>query len=360
MAPGEGVEVRLDDRTLINFSSNDYLGLARHPRVVQRAGEYLREYGAGATASRLICGTHPGFARVEECLARLKGVEKTLIFNSGYQANTSLLGALADRHSLVLSDRLNHSSLIQGARSSRCEVQCFRHSDLGHLQHLLQESRGRDYNRVFIVTESVFSMDGDRSDVAALVGLAEEFQALLVVDEAHATGVVGRQGMGLTCGENVDLVIGTFGKACGAAGAYIACGARLWEYILNCCPGFVYTTALPPAVIGAVDAALELIPQMDQRREELHRKADFVRRKLDELGWSTGASSTQIVPAVVGGESETLELARWLEERGILAVAIRPPTVSKGQSRIRLALSALHTWEQVENLAELLGEWRAQ
>ena len=360
VVPLSGVEVSINGRSLINFSSNDYLGLAFHPLVQQRAGELLRQWGAGATASRLAGGTHPGFARVEEKLAALKGTEKVLVLNSGFQANTSLLPVLVDRHALILADRLNHNSLIQGALLSRCRVQRYQHSDMEHLQQLLEKGRVARYSRMLIVTESVFSMDGDQSDVHALVCLAEEFQAFLVVDEAHATGVLGPRGMGLTCGQAVDLVVGTFGKACGSFGAYIACSERLREYILNCCPGFIYSTALPPAVIGAIEAALELIPQMDRARAELHAKADFLRRSLHQLGWSTGNSSTQIVPVIIGAEQETLELSRWLEEQGVLAVAIRPPAVEQGRARIRLALSALHTWEQIEILADLFRRWREQ
>ena len=354
----EGAEVSMDGRTMLNFCSNDYLGLASHPRVRQRAAEYLQRYGAGATASRLASGSHPGFARVEEKLAGLKGKEKALVLNSGFQANISLLPILADRHTLILADRLNHNSLIQGAQLSRARVQRYRHSDLEHLRQLLEKGREEPDSRILIVTESVFSMDGDQSDVDALVQMAGEFQALLVVDEAHATGVLGPRGMGLTCGKAVDLIIGTFGKAAGAAGAYIACSEPLWEYILNCCAGFIYSTALPPAVLGAIDAALELIPQMEEERAELHRKADFLRQSLGRAGWSTGLSTTQIVPVMSGTEPETLELSRWLEEQGILAIAIRPPTVEPGHSRIRLGLSARHTWEHVEHLADLFGKWR--
>ena len=246
VTPFSGVEVRAEGRSMLNFCSNDYLGLAFHPRVKAGAAEFLETYGAGATASRLICGSHPGFERVEKKLAHLKGVEKSLVLNSGFQANVSLLATLADRHSLILADHSNHNSLIQGARCGRGKVQRYRHGDLEHLQHLLEKSRGRSFSRILIVTESVFSMEGDRSDVDGLVQLATDFEALLIVDEAHATGVLGPRGMGLTCGKAVDLVIGTFGKACGVFGAYIACAGRLWEYIVNCCPGFIYSTALPP------------------------------------------------------------------------------------------------------------------
>ena len=253
--PCGGARVRADGRELVNFSSNDYLGLASHPLVQARAIEFVERYGTGSTASRLICGSQPGFAEVEQTLAKLKQTERALVLNSGYQANVSLLPTLVDRRALILLDRLCHNSLVQGAVLGRCRMRRYRHGDLDHLRALLAESAGTNYSRRVIVTESVFSMDGDVSDIDALVELAGEFDALLVIDEAHATGVLGERGMGLTCGKDVDVCIGTFGKALGSFGAYVACGEKLWEYLVNCCPGFIYTTALPPAVLGAVDAA---------------------------------------------------------------------------------------------------------
>lgn len=352
-----GVEVRVDGRPLVNFSSNDYLGLAFHPQVCRRAAQFLRLYGAGATAARLVCGAHPGFALVEEKLARLMGRERVLVFTSGFQANSTLLPALADRHSLILVDRLGHRSLIQGALAAGCPVRRFRHNDLEHLRQLLAEGRGQ-HERLLIATESVFGMDGDQSDVPALSRLATEFQALLLVDEAHATGVLGPGGMGLCCGQEVDLVVGTFGKACGSFGAYVACAEPMAEYLVNCCAGFVYTTALPPAVLGAVDAALELIPRMEEERRALLQKAEFLRQSLRQLGWDTAGSTTQIVPLVTGDTAEALALAGWLEEQGVLAAAIRPPTAA--QARLRFSLSALHTGEHLESLVGLLRRWREQ
>jgi 8-amino-7-oxononanoate synthase len=356
-APLSGVEVGLGERRLVNFSSNDYLGLAGHPLVIERAAQYLRQYGAGARASRLICGSHPGFGPVEEKLARLKGRGCALVFNSGFQANVSLLPALTDRHSLVLMDRLAHGSLVLGAQASSGQVRRFRHNDLDHLRRLLAQHRAA-HGRVIIATESVFSMDGGQSEVGALAALAAQYEALLLVDEAHATGVVGPGGGGLCCGHPVDLVMGTLGKACGAFGAYVACEPLLGEYLLNCCAGFVYSTGLPPAVLGAVDAALELIPQMDAQRAQLHAHAEYLRQTLRAQGWDTALSTTQIVPVVVGESEKALTLAGWLEEEGVLAAAIRPPTVPAGQARLRLALSVLHTREQLEWLVELLGSWR--
>lgn len=340
---------------LVNFCSNDYLGLARHPLLRRRAALFAERYGNGATASRLVCGGHSGFATVEARLACLKRRESALVFNSGFQANVSLLAVLADRHSLVLIDRLAHNSLYQGAVLSRAQVRRYRHNDLDHLESLLEE--GGDYARRLVVSESVFSMDGDRSDVGALAALARRHSALLVVDEAHATGVLGPGGMGLCVGEEVDLVIGTCGKALGSFGAYVACDAVLRDFIVNCCAGFVYSTALPPAVLGAIDAALELVPDMDAERAELQDKARFLRRRAADCGWQTGLSDSQIVPLLVGEEAEALKLASWLEGRGVWAVAIRPPTVPVGGARVRLSLSAAHSWEEVRDLAGLLEEY---
>jgi len=200
-------------------------------------------------------------------------------------------------------------------------------------------------------------MDGDQSGIDTLEALAEEFQALLVLDEAHATGVLGKEGMGLSCGRNIDLVIGTFGKACGSFGSYIACSEKLRDYLINCCAGFIYSTALPPSVIGSIDASLDLIPGMKKERLELYRKADFLRSSLNELNYNTGLSTTQIIPLILGDELETMALSKWFEKNGILATAIRPPTVSKGQSRIRLTLSAAHSWKDIEKLVNVIEQW---
>lgn len=356
-APCGGVRVRAEGRALVNFSSNDYLGLASHPLVRARAVEFVEHYGAGATAARLVCGSQPGFAQVEQTLARLKQTERALVLNSGYQANVSLLPALVDRRTLILLDRLCHNSLVQGALLGRGRLRRYRHGDLDHLRALLAESAATSSRRV-IVTESVFSMDGDVSDIDALVELAGAFDALLVIDEAHATGVLGERGMGLTCGKAVDLSVGTFGKALGSFGAYVACGEKLWEYLVNCCSGFIYTTALPPAVLGAVDAALELVPQMDAQRQTLLAHASYLRGALRAQGWDTGTATAQIVPLMVGAEGEALALNAYLEKNGVLAAAIRPPTVEPGRARLRLALSALHQPSDLDMLVELLQRWR--
>jgi 8-amino-7-oxononanoate synthase len=357
VTPLDKGRVEINGRTLINVCANDYLGLSRHPLLLERAAAYLRKYGAGAPSSRLVCGNYACFAETESKLAALKQTPAALLFNAGYQTNATLLPALCDRHSLILSDRLNHNSIIAGCRLSRCAVELFAHNDIDDLENRLRLNADRGFSRMVIVTETVFSMDGDVCDLDRLAALADRYGAILVVDEAHATGVLGEKGMGLTCGKQIDVVMGTFGKGCGSFGAYVACSEKMREYLINCCPGFVYSTALPPAAVGAIDAALDLIPQMDEARRRLLANAAFLRRRLNQMGLSTAASTTQIIPVIVGREKKALALSAWLEARGFLAVAIRPPSVPAEQSRIRISLSAVHDRPDVEDLAAAVEEW---
>jgi len=356
--PSAGAEVVVDGKRLTNFCSNDYLGLSRHPLVKQRAADYIARYGAGSAASRLISGNIECFTGLEKRLARLKQSPAALLGSTGFQTNVSVLPALADRNTLVCSDQLNHNSLIQGIRLARCRVAVYRHNDMAHLEGLLKSHQGLGFSRILIVTESVFSMDGDRSDLDILEHLAEAYQSILVVDDAHATGIFGENGMGMTCGRDIDVAIGTFGKAAGSFGAYVSGARKVIDFMVNCSPGFIYSTALPPAVLGAIDAALELIPAMDGEREELMEKAEWVRRQLHQAGWETADSSTQIIPVIVGSDENALDLSRFLEANGILATAIRPPTVPEGRARIRLSLTALHTWAHLERLTASLNIWR--
>ena len=356
ITPLTGTLVEVAGQALINFSSNDYLGLARHTALIEGAARYLRRYGAGATASRLVCGNLDCLPELEARLARLKGAEAALILNSGYQANVSLIPALVNRRSLVLADRLCHNSLIQGVVLSRAKLIRFRHNDLAHLEELLTR-HGQDAERILVVSESVFSMDGDRADLDALIAVSRRHRALLMIDEAHATGVLGPGGMGLGGGKDIDVLMGTFGKGLGSYGAYVACSAELREYLINFCSGLIYSTALPPPVLGAIEAALALAPKMDRERAHLHRLADGLRQGLRSLGLSTGDSTTQIVPVILGDVSRALAMSSWLSRHGFLAAAIRPPTVEPGQARLRLALSALHTQEQVDRLLAAISSF---
>lgn len=357
MTPLENGRIEADGKSLINFCSNDYLGLSQHPLVKERAAAYVRLYGAGSTASRLICGNYACFEETENKLAALKKTPAALLLNTGYQANATLLPALCDNNTLILSDGLNHNSIIAGCRLSRCTVSRFAHNDLDDLEKQLRENRKKSFSRTIIVTETVFSMDGDTCDMPRLTSLAEEFGAILIVDEAHATGVFGDCGMGLASGGAADVVMGTFGKGCGSFGAYIACSEKMRDYLINCCPGFIYTTGLPPAVIGAIDAALDIIPDMTAERRRLLENADFLRQRLNRLGLSTGTSTTQIIPVVLGEEKMALSLSARLEEQGFLAMAIRPPSVPPEQSRVRISLSAIHQRRDVEALAAAIAQW---
>jgi len=353
--------LQADGQALIDFSSNDYLGLSRHPELVRRARDFAQKYGAGAGASRLVTGELPPFAAIEAKLAAGKAAPAALLFVSGFQANASILPALFDRAALkaepvVFADRLNHASLIQGCLAAGIRQLRFRHNDLGHLEALLEQHAGSG-RPLFIVTETVFSMDGDRVDLPALTALAERFGAFLYLDEAHATGVFGPGGFGLAHGLAGPrcLVMGTFSKALGGFGAYAACTPALRDYLINRCPGLIYATALPPAVLGAMDAALDLLPGLDAERARVLAHAASFRESMAAAGLDTGASTTQIVPILLGEEKRALRVARGLEEQGFLGVAIRPPTVPAGQARLRLAFSARHTEEEVAALARALG-----
>jgi 8-amino-7-oxononanoate synthase len=355
--PVSQTEVSTGSRRLVNFCSNDYLGLSKHPQVIEGARLYANRYGAGATASRLVCGSFSCTHDLEQKLADLLNVERVLVFNSGFQANATVIPALVDKEALIISDSLNHNSIIQGAKLARCSVKVVPHNDVSTMRRILETAWGR-YSRILIVTESVFSMDGDRADIDALVELAEAFSALLIVDEAHATGVLGENGMGLCADKHVDMVIGTLGKALGAFGAFVACSEKMAQYLVNFCTGFIYSTALPPAVIGAVDAALDLMPSMHRERDALWKKVAFLRRQINSAGLDSGLSSTQILPVIVGREADTMALATVLEKNGILASGIRFPTVPASKARIRLSLSATHTWEQIRHLASVIIAWK--
>jgi 8-amino-7-oxononanoate synthase len=362
LRPFSWVDGRLRDaggRVLIDASSNDYLGLSQHPLVKARAAEWAERHGAGAPASRLVTGTRDITLAVEEKLAAFKGCEAALLFSSGFQANATVIPSLARvgaGETAIFSDALNHASIVHGCRAARAQTQVFRHNDLDHLEDMLRRHAGKPGRRL-ILTESVFSMDGDRADLPALLQLAERHGAALYVDEAHASGVLGPQGRGLAaeCG-GVDIVMGTLGKAFGAFGAYVAGSRALIDWLVNCCPGFIYTTALPPAVLGAVDATLDLVPGMERERVQLAQNSQRLRDALALRNYDTLGSTTQIVPAVIGSEADALAAARRLEDAGILAVAIRPPTVAAGTSRLRFALGSHLDDEAMARLLAALSD----
>ncbi|MBF0628272.1 MAG: 8-amino-7-oxononanoate synthase [Magnetococcales bacterium] len=356
-------EGRIDQRgrRLINFSANNYLGLADHPLLIARAREWTALWGCGATASRLVCGNLEPFARIEARIAAGKGSEAALVFNSGFQANATILTALLDARILgaepeVYCDRLNHASLHHGCQAAGVHQLRYRHNDLNHLETLLKARAHRPGPR-FILTESLFSMDGDLVDLEGLIALKERFGAFLYLDEAHATGVFGPNGFGLAAAHpaGVDLALGTFSKGLGGFGAYAACSELLRDFLVHHAAGLIYSTALPPGVLGAMDAALELLPTLDEIRHRLLTNARIVRERLHALGLNTGSSASQIIPVLLGDSATALEASRRLEqEEGILAMAIRPPTVPPHTARLRLSLSAAHQSGELEHLVTAL------
>lgn len=351
-----GGRVLRGGRELVDFSSNDYLGLSRHPLLVERAREWAACDGAGAGASRLVTGTTDAHLALEARIAAFKGAEAALVFASGWQANAAVIPALlsAVPGAAVFTDRLIHASMHAGVAIAGARQHRFRHNDLDHLEQLLAE-KGAEAPTRLILTESVFSMDGDRADLPRLAAIAAAHDAALFVDEAHATGVLGPQGRGLGAGLGIDVAMGTFSKALGGFGAYVAGSRVLIDYLVNAASGFVFTTAPPPAVLGAIDAALELVPAMDAERAHLAALGERLRAGLAAAGFDHGASSTQIVPAVIGAEAEALALSARLEAAGFLAAAIRPPTVPPGTSRLRIALRAGHAESDVDALLAAIG-----
>lgn len=352
----------IDGRRVINFSSNDYLGLSHHPLLKERAADYAHRFGAGSCASRLVCGDLEPFRTIETKIATAKKTETALILAAGWQANAGVLSCLLtpsvwEAEPLVFCDRLNHASIHAGLTLAGARQIRYHHNDLAHLRKKIMAHTDIPGPR-FIITESVFSMDGDTTDISALASLAREFGAFLYVDDAHATGVLGPSGFGLANGDNADLIMGTFSKGLGGFGSYVACSRAVRDYLVNRCGSLIYSTGLPPSVLGAIDAAIDLVPELADDRHRLSRNASDLRTMLQTLGYNCGASTTQIVPIILGEEAQTLSFARTLEERGILGVAIRPPTVPKGASRIRLTLSSRHDADDLDVLYSVLETMR--
>ncbi|MGV4876612.1 aminotransferase class I/II-fold pyridoxal phosphate-dependent enzyme [Acetobacter indonesiensis] len=356
---GHGLLQREDGTALVDFSSNDYLGLRQHPRLVQCANEWGQRYGAGSGASRLVTGTNSAMQTLEARLATLKGMEAACILSSGWQANATLVPALArlsvevtGAPPVVLVDKLIHASLYHGCAAAGVRPVRFRHNDVQHLRALLQKEAATPGLKI-VLTESVFSMDGDRADMVALSELCREHDAFLCVDEAHATGILGKNGKGLADGL-ADLVIGTFSKALGSMGAFVASSSAVCRWLVTSGSGYIYSTAPSPMVLGAVEAALDLLPTADMEgaRQRVAFLAERFRQKMSTAGLDTGLSSTQIVPIVVGTEQTALYLSHLIENAGFLAVAIRPPTVPPGACRLRVVMHAQHTVKQVDKLAD--------
>ncbi len=353
----QGPHVELDGRRVLLLCSNNYLGLAGHPRVREAAAAAALEWGVGAGAARLVSGTMVPHQELEERLAAFKGTEAALLFGSGYLANIGVLSALAGEGDLVLSDELNHASIIDGCRLSRAEIAVYRHCDAAHLEWILdrtERSRG-----TVIVTDSVFSMDGDIAPLGEIAEIAQRHGARLVVDEAHATGTVGPDGRGAVAAAGlagqVDVVVGTLGKALGSYGAFAACSRTMADYLLNTARSFIFSTALPVPAVAAATAALTLIETEPQLVSSLADAAGTLRAALGRHGLDTGESTTQIMPVIVGEADVATRVSERVLQAGVFAQVIRPPTVPEGTSRLRLAVMAGHTAEDLERAASVIA-----
>jgi 8-amino-7-oxononanoate synthase len=353
----QGARVLLDGRPVLLLCSNNYLGLADHPQVRRAAAEAAMSWGAGAGASRLISGNMEPHRRLEQRLAAFKGYEEALLFGSGYLANTGTIAALAGRGEVVFSDELNHASIVDGCRLSRAETFVYRHRDLDHLARGLERAAGRG---ALIVSDGVFSMDGDVAPLAGLAELARRHGCRLMVDEAHATGALGPGGRGSVAaaglGGEVDLVVGTLGKALGSYGAYVCANRELRDYLVNAARPFVFSTAPPPPVLAAALAALELLEAEPRRVDELQANAAILRGSLVAEGLAASGGESQIVPVEIGDAERTMALCERLLERGVFAQGIRPPTVPEGSSRLRFTAMATHRPSELERAARVAGE----
>jgi 8-amino-7-oxononanoate synthase len=358
-----GGKIKIDGRTFLNFSSNDYLGLARHPEVKSASLRYLESFGCGATASRLVTGTLEPYRELERAIACLKGYPASLVFGSGFLTNAGVITSLVGRDDHVFADKLAHASIIDGIILSRANLKRFHHNDPDHLKVLLQKCPGT--GRRLIATESVFSMDGDIAPLTEIASLAVEHGAMVMVDEAHATGVFGPGGSGLirqyNLEDRVNVSMGTLSKALGGYGGFVACSPGLRELLINRARSIIYTTGLPPAVVGSALGALAVVEKSGDAGAELLRRAAAFRGRLRQAGLETLGSESQIIPVLIGDNARTLAIAGRLKEKGILAVAIRPPTVPEGTARLRLSVTLDHTpqdleWAAEQIIAEAAGE----
>lgn len=356
-----GAVIRWQDRELINFSSNDYLNLAEDPAVAEAAAQTASEFGCGAGASALISGYLKPHYELEKEIAQWEGTESALVFSSGFATNVAVISSLVSKEDVIFSDQLNHASLIDGCRLSRGTVHIYRHNDMEHLHELLTE-HGRP-GASWIVTDTIFSMDGDRAELETLLKFADEFDCLLILDEAHATGVIGNQGRGLTelypiamqrYGKQRVIKVGTMSKALGTQGGFVCAPATISDYLINFARPYIFSTSLSPLIVGATRKAIEIVQQQPERRQRLDQLSQWLSVELHRQGWNIGTSSSQIIPIIIGESQKALDLSYQLQEAGLLVPAIRPPSVPEGTSRLRLSLTSAHTEEQLSKLLDVL------
>ena len=348
--------IYIEGREYVDLSSNDYLGLSNHPKLKEASRDAVGSLGTSSSASRLLSGDLRLHHELEEEIASFKNKESALIFNSGYQANTGIIGAIYGRGDAIFSDRLNHASIVDGITLSGAKLFRFRHNDPEHLENMLKKERGM-FREALIITESIFSMDGDRAPLKELVDLKERYNCRIMVDEAHATGIFGVRGSGVVeeedLEENVDLIMGTFGKALGGFGAYMASTNDITRYLVNFCRSFIYSTSLPPSIVAVNMAGVKVIKDEPWRRKGLLENAAYLRSELQRAGFKVRGTS-QIVPLLIGDNEASVRLSEKLKDAGYRALPIRPPTVPEGESRIRFSLTYNHTKDILKGLVDAI------
>ena len=352
--PIDAVRVKQGDKEYLMMASNNYLGLTFDSRVIEGAVKGARQYGTGSGGSRLVSGTFPLFTDLENELAKFKNTEKALVFNTGYMANVGTISAIADKNTIIFSDALNHASIIDGCRLSRGAVKAYSHCDVDELKYLLKQV---DRNaRKLIVTDGVFSMDGDIAPLDKLYELSRDYNALLMVDDAHATGTIGN-GHGTAAYFNlekeIDIQLGTLSKSLGSVGGYVAANSTIIDYLVNTSRSFIFSTALSPADIGAALAALQVLESDASVLQRLHENVNYMADQLLSIGVDA-TNETPIFPILIGRNEDTLAVSHYLYEAGIIGTAIRPPTVPIGESRIRLTVTAAHNKEQIDYVCHTL------
>ena len=352
--PIDAVRVKRDDKEYLMMASNNYLGLTFDPRVIEGALKGTQQYGTGSGGSRLVSGTFPLFTELERSLAKFKNTEKALVFNTGYMANVGTISAVADKNTIIFSDALNHASIIDGCRLSKASIKAYNHCDVEELKFILKQADRSA--RKLIVTDGVFSMDGDIAPLDKLYELSREYNALLMVDDAHATGTIGN-GHGtaayFSLEKEIDIQLGTLSKSLGSVGGYVAANSTIVDYLVNTSRSFIFSTALSPADIGAALGALHIIDSDPSVLERLQDNVGYMSNRLNSMG-IYATDDTPIFPILIGKNEDTLAVSNYLYEAGIIGTAIRPPTVPVGESRIRLTVTAAHSKAQIDYVCDTL------
>ena len=354
------VKIKYKRKTLLNFSSNDYLGLSQNNTIKNDTIKIIKKYGIGSGSSRLVSGNFDFHEKIERELAKKKKSETTIIFSTGYLANYSILSSILSsnifkKNPIVFSDKLNHQCIYEGCKDKRINFLRFHHNDMNHLEYLLKKNKFKQ-NPKFILSESIFSMDGDFADIQSLVNLKKKYNSFLFLDEAHATGIYGKNGFGLSLEFNndIDCVTGTFSKAFGSFGAYVSCSKNLKSFLINKCPSFIYSTSLPFSLLASIYSGIKIIPKLKNERKKLIKNSYFLRTMLNKEGFNIGNSQTNIIPIIIGNSKKALIISKKLEKKGFYVVPIRPPSVPPNSSRLRISITSSHSQNNIKKLFKFL------